>query len=137
MCARGFCLCPSSRCCSLPPSRPRSLFRMLPGRKTCWTWRRCSKKTLGLVSPAAVVAIVVSRPCAHLSCFCVEAWCCCDACLFIFFLLIAAFWPLAADIVLYHTGCQIILTKELDGMVLELPEFTRNFYVDGHVPQPH
>ncbi|EGD73126.1 MFDX2 protein [Salpingoeca rosetta] len=34
-------------------------------------------------------------------------------------------------------GCQIILTKELEGMVLELPEYTRNFYVDGHVPEPH
>lgn len=34
-------------------------------------------------------------------------------------------------------GCQIILSKELEGMELKLPEFTRNFYVDGHVPQPH
>eukprot|EP00053_Salpingoeca_punica_P006944 m.64502 g.64502 ORF g.64502 m.64502 type:complete len:182 (+) comp13928_c1_seq1:80-625(+) len=34
-------------------------------------------------------------------------------------------------------GCQIVLTKELDGMTLELPKVTRNFYVDGHVPQPH
>ncbi|XP_076060085.1 adrenodoxin-like protein 1, mitochondrial [Oratosquilla oratoria] len=34
-------------------------------------------------------------------------------------------------------GCQIILTKELDGMVLVLPSATRNFYVDGHVPKPH
>ncbi|XP_045596075.2 adrenodoxin-like protein 1, mitochondrial [Procambarus clarkii] len=34
-------------------------------------------------------------------------------------------------------GCQIILTKELDGMTLELPKATRNFYVDGHVPKPH
>lgn len=34
-------------------------------------------------------------------------------------------------------GCQIILTKELDGMVLELPQATRNFYVDGHTPAPH
>ena len=24
-----------------------------------------------------------------------------------------------------------------DGQVVELPEATRNFYVDGHVPQPH
>ncbi|XP_048761663.2 adrenodoxin-like protein 1, mitochondrial [Ostrea edulis] len=34
-------------------------------------------------------------------------------------------------------GCQIILTKELEGMELTLPKATRNFYVDGHVPQPH
>ncbi|XP_050734999.1 adrenodoxin-like protein 1, mitochondrial [Eriocheir sinensis] len=34
-------------------------------------------------------------------------------------------------------GCQIILTKELDGMTLTLPKATRNFYVDGHVPKPH
>ncbi len=34
-------------------------------------------------------------------------------------------------------SCQIILTKELEGMELELPQATRNFYVDGHVPEPH
>lgn len=34
-------------------------------------------------------------------------------------------------------GCQIILTKDLEGMELELPKATRNFYVDGHVPKPH
>ncbi|XP_005108035.1 adrenodoxin-like protein 1, mitochondrial [Aplysia californica] len=34
-------------------------------------------------------------------------------------------------------GCQIILTKELDGIEVTLPKATRNFYVDGHVPQPH
>ncbi|XP_018320089.1 adrenodoxin-like protein, mitochondrial [Agrilus planipennis] len=34
-------------------------------------------------------------------------------------------------------GCQIILTKELNGIELELPKATRNFYVDGHVPKPH
>lgn len=34
-------------------------------------------------------------------------------------------------------GCQIILTKELEGLELELPKATRNFYVDGHVPKPH
>lgn len=34
-------------------------------------------------------------------------------------------------------GCQIILTKELDGIKLELPKATRNFYVDGHTPVPH
>ena len=34
-------------------------------------------------------------------------------------------------------GCQIILTKEMDGIEVMLPKATRNFYVDGHVPQPH
>ncbi len=34
-------------------------------------------------------------------------------------------------------GCQITLTKEHDGMVVTIPAATRNFYVDGHVPQPH
>lgn len=34
-------------------------------------------------------------------------------------------------------GCQIKLTKELNGMVVQLPQATRNFYVDGKVPAPH
>lgn len=34
-------------------------------------------------------------------------------------------------------GCQIILTRELDGLEITLPKVTRNFYVDGHVPKPH
>ncbi|CAH8863753.1 unnamed protein product [Trichobilharzia szidati] len=34
-------------------------------------------------------------------------------------------------------SCQITLTEELDGMKVTLPKATRNFYVDGHVPQPH
>nr|XP_003701840.1 PREDICTED: adrenodoxin-like protein, mitochondrial isoform X1 [Megachile rotundata] len=34
-------------------------------------------------------------------------------------------------------GCQIILTKELDGIELQIPKGTRNFYVDGHTPAPH
>lgn len=34
-------------------------------------------------------------------------------------------------------GCQIILSKELEGLVVELPKATRNFYVDGHTPKPH
>ncbi|WKY04508.1 hypothetical protein Q1695_005484 [Nippostrongylus brasiliensis] len=34
-------------------------------------------------------------------------------------------------------GCQIILRKDLDGLTVTLPPITRNFYVDGHVPQPH
>lgn len=35
------------------------------------------------------------------------------------------------------TGCQIILTKDLEGLELMLPQATRNFYVDGHTPKPH
>lgn len=34
-------------------------------------------------------------------------------------------------------GCQILLTKELDGIEVTLPAATRNFYVDGHKPKPH
>ncbi|VDM01757.1 unnamed protein product, partial [Schistocephalus solidus] len=34
-------------------------------------------------------------------------------------------------------GCQIILSKELDGLEVELPPATRNFYVDGHKPEAH
>ena len=34
-------------------------------------------------------------------------------------------------------GCQIIVTEDMEGFVLELPKATRNFYVDGHVPKPH
>uniref|UniRef100_A0AC35TTD6 2Fe-2S ferredoxin-type domain-containing protein n=1 Tax=Rhabditophanes sp. KR3021 TaxID=114890 RepID=A0AC35TTD6_9BILA len=34
-------------------------------------------------------------------------------------------------------SCQIILNKELEGLVITLPKITRNFYVDGHVPEPH
>jgi len=34
-------------------------------------------------------------------------------------------------------GCQIVLRPELDGVVLRLPRATKNFYVDGHKPQPH
>jgi len=34
-------------------------------------------------------------------------------------------------------GCQIILKKELDGMEVKLPAYSLNFYVDGHVPEPH
>ncbi|CAK9295285.1 unnamed protein product [Gordionus sp. m RMFG-2023] len=34
-------------------------------------------------------------------------------------------------------SCQIILDKSLDGLVVTLPAATRNFYVDGHTPQPH
>ena len=34
-------------------------------------------------------------------------------------------------------SCQILLKSELDGITVEIPRITRNFYVDGHVPQPH
>ena len=34
-------------------------------------------------------------------------------------------------------GCQVILAKELSGIELRLPRATKNFYVDGHKPQPH
>lgn len=34
-------------------------------------------------------------------------------------------------------GCQIVLTKDLEGIELTLPAATRNFYVDGHKPKPH
>lgn len=34
-------------------------------------------------------------------------------------------------------GCQITLTKDLEGLEVELPKATRNFYVDGHTPTPH
>ncbi|CAM9523213.1 unnamed protein product [Phaeothamnion confervicola] len=34
-------------------------------------------------------------------------------------------------------GCQVIVAEEMDGITVQLPAATRNFYVDGHVPQPH
>ncbi|EOD04501.1 ferredoxin [Emiliania huxleyi CCMP1516] len=34
-------------------------------------------------------------------------------------------------------GCQIVLSKELEGMEITLPAYSKNFYVDGHVPEPH
>jgi ferredoxin len=34
-------------------------------------------------------------------------------------------------------GCQIILSKELEGIEITLPAYSKNFYVDGHVPEPH
>lgn len=34
-------------------------------------------------------------------------------------------------------GCQIIIEKKHDGMIVEIPKATRNFYVDGHIPKPH
>lgn len=34
-------------------------------------------------------------------------------------------------------GCQIILDKTMDNMLITLPSATRNHYVDGHKPKPH
>uniref|UniRef100_A0A146LC80 Adrenodoxin-like protein, mitochondrial n=1 Tax=Lygus hesperus TaxID=30085 RepID=A0A146LC80_LYGHE len=34
-------------------------------------------------------------------------------------------------------ACQITLQEHHNGLSLELPKFSRNFYVDNHVPQPH
>ena len=34
-------------------------------------------------------------------------------------------------------GCQVTVREEMDGMTVTMPKATRNFYVDGHVPQPH
>ena len=34
-------------------------------------------------------------------------------------------------------GCQVIVDEKFDNQVIQLPVFTRNFYVDGHVPTPH
>jgi ferredoxin len=34
-------------------------------------------------------------------------------------------------------GCQIVLTEHMQGITVRVPDATRNFYVDGHVPQPH
>ena len=34
-------------------------------------------------------------------------------------------------------GCQIILSKQHEGMEVTLPAYSKNFYVDGHVPEPH
>ena len=34
-------------------------------------------------------------------------------------------------------GCQIKMTKELNGITVDVPKYTRNMYVDGHVPHHH
>ena len=34
-------------------------------------------------------------------------------------------------------GCQLVLGKEHDGMVVRLPKATRNMAVDGYVATPH
>jgi len=41
------------------------------------------------------------------------------------------------DKIISFSGCQILLTPEIDGIVLRLPRATKNFYVDGHKPAPH
>ncbi|KAK9817029.1 hypothetical protein WJX72_008617 [[Myrmecia] bisecta] len=34
-------------------------------------------------------------------------------------------------------GCQILASKELDGLRVRIPGATRNFAVDGYKPKPH
>jgi ferredoxin-2, mitochondrial len=34
-------------------------------------------------------------------------------------------------------GCQVVVVPEMDGITVEMPKATRNFYVDGHIPKPH
>ncbi|KAJ8598111.1 hypothetical protein CTAYLR_009503 [Chrysophaeum taylorii] len=34
-------------------------------------------------------------------------------------------------------ACQLTVEPTFDGTTITLPEATRNFYVDGHVPKPH
>ena len=34
-------------------------------------------------------------------------------------------------------GCQVLLSRDMKGMVVTLPKVTRNFYVDGHIPKAH
>ncbi|EFN51934.1 hypothetical protein CHLNCDRAFT_49152 [Chlorella variabilis] len=34
-------------------------------------------------------------------------------------------------------GCQILASKELDGLVVRIPSATRNMAVDGFRPKPH
>ena len=41
---------------------------------------------------------------------------------------------------LTHTsrlGCQVLVQEHHEGITVQLPMATRNFYVDGHVPKPH
>lgn len=42
------------------------------------------------------------------------------------------YWPCRSRL-----GCQIIASKELDGLKVKIPSATRNFAVDGYVPKPH
>mmetsp|Transcript_172884 Transcript_172884/g.554312 ORF Transcript_172884/g.554312 Transcript_172884/m.554312 type:complete len:170 (+) Transcript_172884:114-623(+) len=34
-------------------------------------------------------------------------------------------------------GCQVVVDARLRGAEVELPKFSVNFYVDGHIPTPH
>ena len=34
-------------------------------------------------------------------------------------------------------GCQVFVTEGMAEIEVEVPAMTRNFYVDGHVPEPH
>ncbi|EGR29082.1 hypothetical protein IMG5_163380 [Ichthyophthirius multifiliis] len=34
-------------------------------------------------------------------------------------------------------GCQVKVDKNFENTRVKLPKATRNFYVDGHKPQPH
>lgn len=34
-------------------------------------------------------------------------------------------------------GCQVQVTEDMEGAVIQIPNATRNFYVDGHIPKPH
>mmetsp|Transcript_27417 Transcript_27417/g.81708 ORF Transcript_27417/g.81708 Transcript_27417/m.81708 type:complete len:182 (-) Transcript_27417:59-604(-) len=34
-------------------------------------------------------------------------------------------------------ACQVVVNEDLQGVEVELPQMTLNFYVDGHVPTPH
>ncbi|KAJ1994314.1 mitochondrial matrix iron-sulfur protein [Dimargaris cristalligena] len=34
-------------------------------------------------------------------------------------------------------GCQVVMTKDLDGLVVRMPSATRNMAVDGFKPKPH
>jgi len=34
-------------------------------------------------------------------------------------------------------GCQVKVTRSMEGTKVRLPKATRNFYVDGHKPKPH
>lgn len=34
-------------------------------------------------------------------------------------------------------GCQVVVDERLQGVEVELPKLSINFYVDGHIPTPH
>lgn len=34
-------------------------------------------------------------------------------------------------------SCQIVLSRELEGLIVRLPSATRNFWVDGATPDAH